>query len=274
MRFVHSIWSKPANDGVYSNTLKYINPYLYGLSACYIKSIGHEIVLYADNAGEELLNHLPYDKIYNIEKELSNINTKFFAYTKFIAMQNEGNNSVHIDGDVIIKSKLVPQVIAQGNTITSFTEENKIFEATGNKLSLEYFGKIMPNEPVLLKHLNDSWYNTGLLRIKDRELFDDYIRTYFSYYDRLKDIILPTPEFNHILPDLVIEQQLLTDMARERGVKYTDINKIFNPKGNVVEGAFIIHYIGWSKYMFAHRIVKDFKNTFPKYYEEIGRAHV
>ena len=83
-RFVHSFWTKPCDDN--EKLRKYM--LYFGTSLAYIKSFNMPIVLYTDSKGKEVFKDFPYDEIYTtLDNIPEDINPKFYAYGKFLAMQ-------------------------------------------------------------------------------------------------------------------------------------------------------------------------------------------
>jgi hypothetical protein len=106
MRIRHSFWSKPIDrtrrDVPASLQMKN-SLWLYSLSSVFARLIGAEIVLHTDRAGKHLLDCLPYDHIY-LTLENHRYDPDFRASGKIAAPEAEPLGSIHIDGDVFIKS--------------------------------------------------------------------------------------------------------------------------------------------------------------------------
>ena len=146
MRFVHSLWPSPSLNerwGFDAKTAIITNIWYYSLSVAYLKKLGQKIVLHTDNFGQECLNHIPYDEIYlTIENEVpKDICPIMWACSKFYALKNEPLESIHIDGDVFIKSQKCLDMINAGS-FDLFCQGKKILISGKNKY-LILFTKIM-----------------------------------------------------------------------------------------------------------------------------------
>lgn len=198
-RFVHSFWTKPCeNDN--EKLKKYI--LYFATSLAWLKKNNFPIVLHTDSKGKEVFKDLPYDEIYTtLDNIPENINPKFYAYGKFLAMQQEELGSVHIDGDVFIKTKEL------GDRILNF-KSDLITQSTEPERVVKRFYRRWDFDKELIKDLIDldtnTAYNCGIIGFNNKEFRDKYYNTYFKLVDIL-------PEFKHPLaiPDLVCEQLLL-----------------------------------------------------------------
>ena len=97
MRFVHSYWTAPNSKN------RSIDIICSAYSVFKIHQLGQKIVLYTDDYGKELLKDIPYDEVYTILNGLDKkINPHIWSASKFISMQYEPLDSIHIDNDVFI----------------------------------------------------------------------------------------------------------------------------------------------------------------------------
>lgn len=203
-RYVHSFWTLPCR-GDKNKLGKYLTYFVTSLA--FIKKSGLPIVLHTDSFGKEVFKKFPYDEIYTtLDNIPEDINPKFFAYGKFLAMKKENLGSVHIDGDVLIeneelakkilnfKSDLITQSIEEGRTIKRFYRR---WDFDGCK---DIVNKYLPFEDF------DFAYNCGTVGINNQELKDRYINDYLNLVNELKDYNF---ESKFAIPDLVCEQMLL-----------------------------------------------------------------
>lgn len=224
-RFVHSFWTKPCeNDN--EKLRKHI--LYFATSLAWLKKNNFPIVLHTDSKGKELFKDLPYDEIYTtLDNIPEDINPKFYAYGKFLAMQQEELGSVHIDGDVFIKTKELGDRILnfQGDLITQSIESER---------TVSRFYRKWDFDRELIKDFIDldtkTAYNCGIVGFNNKEIRDKYYDTYFKLVDIL-------PEFKHPLaiPDLVCEQLLLSYL-------YPNQETLFNGE-SILEEAHRIGYI-------------------------------
>lgn len=200
-RFVHSFWTKPCNDN--EKLRKYM--LYFGTSLAYIKSFNLPIVLHTDSRGKEIFKDFPYDEIYTtLDNIPEDINPKFYAYGKFIAMQQEDLGSVHIDGDVFIKSKELAEDILnfKSDLIVQSVEDQYYINKWYRKYDFNEF-KDLVEQYVSLS--TPFAYNCGIVGINNQELKDKYFKSYLDLVSKLKDCKFTSRS----IPDLVCEQLLL-----------------------------------------------------------------
>ena len=106
--FIHTYWSKPAlnNRWDVEKVFQIINNiWYYTTSVAYLKKLGQQIELHTDDFGLKCMDHIPYDKIHlTLNTIPSNIEPYIWAFGKFWALKDCPLNTIHIDGDVFIKS--------------------------------------------------------------------------------------------------------------------------------------------------------------------------
>lgn len=86
----------------------------FALSVAYLKRSGQTVVLHTDTLGMAVLGHLPYDELHlTLDAMPRDINPRFWAASKFVALSHETAPCVHIDGDVFIKSGELAERIAR-----------------------------------------------------------------------------------------------------------------------------------------------------------------
>lgn len=199
-KFVHSFWT--CCDGE-----KLKNYILYfATSLAWLKKNNFPIVLHTDSKGKELFKDLPYDEIYTtLDNIPKSVNPKFYAYGKFLAMQKEELGSVHIDGDVFIKTKELGNKILnfEGDLITQSIESEKTITRFYRKWDFDEC-KDMVNQYVDLD--TKVAYNCGIVGFNNQELKDRYFNSYLELVNNLVDYKFNSP---YAIPDLVCEQLLL-----------------------------------------------------------------
>ena len=237
MRFVHSYWTRPVIEkrwGYEPEELQRGDLLTFALSVSYIKKLGHEIVLYTDDKGKELLGSLPYDEIYTTLNDIpEDVPSMMWAYGKFFAMQNEPLGSIHIDGDVFIKSKECIERIESG--------EYDVFCQNLDKESPLSLGpQIHYATWKLLNEFNLDWkgfpingkfqYNVGILRITNQSLKEKYFNFFYDITEQVKNhpiAIKAIKQSAFCAISVIAEQQFLYEMIQKDKYKVkTLINKI------------------------------------------------
>lgn len=212
-RFVHSFWTKPcAHD--HEKLKKHIM--YFATSLVWLKKHGFPVVIHTDTYGKEIFKKLPYDKVYTTLDNIPDyINPQFYAYGKFVAMEREELGSVHLDGDVFIKTKELGDRILnfQSPVITQIKEPESTVDFYYH---LPFFKRRMS-----AKFLDcGAAFNCGIVGISDQNLKESYFSKYFQLVELLNQIDIP----ENIIPDLVCEQMLLYYLAPEGEVLLKDAN--------------------------------------------------
>lgn len=203
-RFVHSFWTQPCKDNP-DKLQKYLT--YFATSCAYIKKHGLPIVLHTDSYGKESFKDIPYDEIYDtLDNIPSDINPKFYAYGKFLAMRNEELGCVHIDGDVFIENKELAENILnfKGDLITQCIEEGRVIQRFYRKWDFDECKDII-NKYIDIDNSIKA-YNCGVVGINNPELKKTYIEGYLKMVEELKDYNFDSP---FAIPDLVCEQMYL-----------------------------------------------------------------
>lgn len=250
MRIYHTLWTVPiTKEKVHSIQLCFAASFLFA------KQMGAQVVLHTDKAGAEMLNAIPYDEVYIDLNQLSSKVAYFWAFGKLYATAREPLGSIHIDGDVFLKNPKLSDLFNGDYDLLVQSEEGKEWRTDNTyQYSQEAVG-----ESNLLKGLHIDYplaYNAGVTQFINQDLKDLYTNMYFNtinnvlhdenYFKRVKDI-LSRPDINgKIIPDVVVEQQCLHEIASERGDKVKCILE-----GNIQEDAIkkgYTHLIASAKY--------------------------
>lgn len=219
MRFVHSLNTKPLNIGVFNRDVKariFSHIIYYSISVAWLKKFNQEVVLYTDELGKSLLEHLPYDEIKLIDVE--GVCPRFWAAIKMWALGEEPLYSVHIDGDVFLKSQeLIDDIKNSDYDLLCQCYESA--EWYVNECDVLWRDKeFCKSKGLDLDNLGA--YNTGIVGFGSQELKNKFIEGYkelskhFSqkYWDELE----AHPEW---CPDCVCEQQYIYQLAAGSNVK-------------------------------------------------------
>lgn len=218
IRFVHSFSTRSACvklGGVDSVKRLLGNVVYYATSLMYLKRLGQEVVLYTDTLGKALLGYLPYDHIYDVEIP-DNVSPRFWAAPKMWALEQEPLESVHIDGDVFIKTQKCLDAITQSDwdILVQMYESAEWYEQdcslfNHDKEFCAYVG-LNPN--------GHGAYNNGVIGFRNEELKHTFINgykalaTHFSEHHIDKLAIDATP-------DLIAEQRFVYQLAQNKGAK-------------------------------------------------------
>lgn len=221
MRFIHSFSTRPISINCYdTNSIKRLlgNIIYYTASVLYLKRLNQTIVLHTDTLGKTLLGHLPYDEIHLTCDDIpKDIHPRFWAASKMYALAEEPINSIHIDGDVFIKSDKCLEAINDSDW--DIIVQN--FEAASwYKKEYSIFER---NEDYCKSHdliLNSQGaFNTGILGFRNQELKDKFINGYkalVSYFSQVSKFQLDNGNYN--TPDLIVEQKYIYQLSKDSKV--------------------------------------------------------
>lgn len=268
MRFYHNIWTKPALNGRWGIEEQLIRDlWLYALSLHYVKKFGHTIVLHADQLSEQIYSVLPYDAIYRSLDDMA-VDDIFWAAGKVEALKQEPLGSVHIDGDVFLKSlwpfeKIASDcdLVVQGDTLTHGSIESW-FRPQLWPYAYECF-------PQLFQHQQDICYNCGLMRFNNAALKDQFIGLYqeltahLSLSKRFIELVKDNPGMDI---DVLVEQTLLRILA-ERQYKVKKLLRRQKMSEHFISVDGYQHLMGMSKYMQLPMIHDELKKENPRLYD-------
>lgn len=252
--FVHSLWTEPMQSD--KRKLE-VTALVYALSVAYLKRLGCSVNLHTDSLGKKLLEGIGYDNIYlTVEEIPNNISPKIFAYPKSISLEKEPVGTVHIDGDVFIKTEEclnrvfnhdcecvvqscetdLPWLQPAKTFMIPFLTENLL--STGEKLEIR-----------------DYDYNTGVIGFFNDELKNLYISNYqelskkLSEYEYLYFVQNQYGKFD--CPDFVLEQQMLSYLTRNRKVRCilpVDSPPYMSERNELAKHIGYTHLLGPTKY--------------------------
>ena len=221
--FVHSLWTSPmAND---KNKLE-ANVYIFALSLTYLKKLGCTVNLHTDTLGAKLLNGVGYDNVYLTANEIpQDISPKIFAYIKSMALQREPVGTVHIDGDVLIKTEECLDIIFNHNCdcVLQSCETSLFWYNDACSFMIPFLSEHLLSTGRHL-HIYDYDFNTGIIGLFNSELKDLYIQNYqnlalsLSRYKYFYLIESNKHKFN--APDWLLEQQLISNLTEALKVRF------------------------------------------------------
>ena len=269
--FAHSYWTGPI-DGErqgYDSSRRWISHlYCFALSATYIKKLGYDINLYADEKTLKMFKDFPYSKF--IEVDLSNTaNPEFWAQSKFYALKKMDLGEIHIDGDVFIKHPDFMKLIDLESDVNfqSFEAGNMIMSESC-QLSRDFmkdidFGDVFKPSEVM------PICNTGVIQINNQELKDKYINNYFSSIDKMDKAGITKNMSRKINPDIILEQLSLHQICNYYNYK---LNPIFNTTAGPylkVNEYMYVHLISDKKYIMLPLVKKWLQELNPSLYEKL-----
>lgn len=272
MRFVHSFSTRPLSINLYNtdDVQRTIgNIVYYATSLAYLKNLNQTVVLHTDTKGMEMLDYLPYDEIHLTLDEIPNtISPRFWAAGKFYAMEKEPLNSVHIDGDVFIKTQTLIDMIENQkyDLIVQNVEDGKIYRECAKLIyaEQEWFTNLGID-------INDtSAYCTGIVGFNNQELKTKFIESYkktITFFSEKYPILLKKNMF--LTPDLVCEQLMIEHLSRDYKV-YTLLRISDENPQLIIEDAKNIgyqHTLTISKFKHLDKCWTTLKNISPIIYK-------
>lgn len=255
MRLIHSFWSKPCFENRWGIEGTYeMNIWLYALSCIYAKKSGSHINLHCDKTSYKYFKHLPYDNIYVDTDCLDNIKSRstiFWAASKHIALEKEPLGSIHIDGDVFIKSKKCLEFL-------NFDKYDVICQNIENAHypDKHHFRYIFPDYIISQQEA----YNVGVLGFNSQELKEKYLNNY-KYW-------LNTINFHHqeACADLILEQVYIKYLSQNYNVRLLFDSKKMKEQAKLVDYA---HLLGQEKYKRINSIISVVKQLNPTLYNKL-----
>ena len=275
MRIIHSFITYDST----SVFKKFCNILCMSLSCLYLKQHKEYIVvLYADKKTIELVNKLniPYDEINEINQ--MDYPKNIYAYPKFIAMQNEPLDSVHIDCDVFLKGNDIfkilssdVDVIAQSKESLNASNYDCWFSSQIESKNVDFPKYMDISDTACINHM----INCGVIAIKNKELKDLYFKNYWNFLEQYK---IKYKLLNNV-PELIFEQRHLLDLCE---YKNYSIKYFFENEAEIYKDAVTLGYqhllsgSKFSKYCITNnlRIIKklnkDVYNNLKKYYKNFS----
>lgn len=225
-RIVHSLSTYPIKQGkcnVDSMYNLFSNLWYYALSHTYAKENGATTVLYTDTLGYLFLQYIPYDEVHVILDNLyTDINPRFWAYAKIMALTLEPIGSVHIDGDVFIKTETCMNEIfnTEYDVLVQQIEEGPFINNFHHHIKKVFFNIQDECEKLGFVLENNTDYNTGIFSFRNKELKKEYLDKYkyiAKLCSKVNEQILN--EDKGLSPDCVLEQELIYDITKNKNVK-------------------------------------------------------
>lgn len=278
MKYIHSMWSKPATKDNFDNTydVKYLNKnfYSYLLSTLLIKKMGYEIELYCDEKTVEYYNMIPYDRINVIDFDNDGVDSKFWIWGKIKTHCLMNEPYVHVDGDVFLFRDIIGNKLENYPVVVQSIEN---FNTIGNNFNEIYLNSINPFD---VNEFGIDWnkygltaYNCGVIGFTDMNIKNEYA-------NKVKEMltkISTNNNFNDYKKKysgmfLIAEQSLLYHILRDRNIKPLEIlpyDEIVNSKFDwmtVAGNKGYCHMWGYSKYK--DNVIEKIKYKIIRYFPE------
>lgn len=274
MALVHSLWTQPMISRERGVSLK---KQLETMLWCYASSVAFAhrynvpIVLYTDKMGRQLLSHLPYTQVYDLDIP-EDTPTELWAAGKFYALKKMQLGDIHIDGDVFLKTSEVHKLVHDGmqnnDLIVQSTEDSwevlsewyKDSRDVVNQCDIRLLYECTAN-------YSHAW-NCGVVGINNQRLKDMYLESYFCSLKQVKErpeVLKAIHSKTHCIMDLLFEQQHLYELSKE----YKVYNLLGSGKEAYSRSAEIgyQHILGSSKWECLRSIRKQLKRVDPELYE-------
>lgn len=233
MTFVHTFYSDPVYKNKFNDFETSLNNILwdYSVSLLFVKQFGYKIKLFTDKRGKELLSFLPYDEIIVLDNVVTS--THFAAAFKFYAMQQCDLNDVIIDGDIILDTQKVYDIVenSKADLLCSFVEPNSFI--LKDFCPNPYYETNNAYYEDLIKRINVSgvrytfpelsklkWPNTSLIKFNNQKMKDEWVDQYLYHLNLLKD-----KNFEHTWPDIIVEQYFLEKIIEQGNYSFDTIIK-------------------------------------------------
>jgi len=218
MYICHSFWSIPCLNsrfGVEATKQFKINLYCFATSLSYVHYFNYKIKFFGDKYSLNRFKILPYDEFIEINVP-ENALAQCWAQGKFYALQKMELGDIHIDGDVFMKSKALYDKLEENyDCIVQGIEDESNITWIGYDLARRILKDIN-----FLNNCNTEKsyaYNVGVIGFKNQEFKDIYLNHYFDSLEKIKKLNLPT--INEFIPDLILEQQHLYQISKNKHFK-------------------------------------------------------
>ena len=252
--FTHSLWTAPMTTD--RNKLE-ANVYIFALSLTYLKKLGCTVNLHTDTLGSTLLSGIGYDNVYLTANELpKDVSPKIFAYIKSMALQNEPLGTVHIDGDVLIKTEECLDRIFNHDCdcVLQSCETSLPWYDSARSFMIPFLSEYLLSNKKRL-HIYDYDFNTGVIGFFNSELKDLYIKNYQNLalsLSKYRYLYLVNSEDGHFdVPDWVLEQQLICNLTEELNVRFVlpvDSMGYTKDRNQIAKEIGYAHLLGSEKY--------------------------
>lgn len=200
-----------------------VNHACFALSLQLVHRCNLKARLVCDEAGRRLLNDLPFDDL--IVRDVSEINPRFWAAIKFEAYRMMRPGDVYLDGDVFFfDQELLLRTVESAANVDLTVYAQEVFDGNVDGAfhrnayrALKGYSRVYLRYPIPLYPCD---FNCGVVAFGDDGLREEYLARYVSNVRMCSALMrhrrLELP--NHIIPDLLLEQACLYDLAANRRV--------------------------------------------------------
>ncbi|MDI1257342.1 MAG: hypothetical protein PSV16_14705 [Flavobacterium sp.] len=249
MKIIHSLWSLPLLRERWGISEQFTRSYnLFKLSFLYAKRLGYEVVLHTDDTGYELLKDVGYDRIELSLNDFKEADKDFWAMSKIRALELEDLGSIHIDGDVFLKSSRIKEIFEQDYDVLTQMPEALENYNRNYRHQVELVNSVSKLIQSPVRHS----YNCGVIGFKDAELFSEYVKLSKALVDlykntfKLKDYY--RYEYRHYERMLIAEQYSLPVLTERLNKNAKFIINQDDDIDQVCEEYGFVHAIGQYKY--------------------------
>lgn len=198
----------------------------FALSSIYAYGSDMPITLYTDYEFKEILDYAPYKNIsviFDNHDDYINIDPLVWAWPKFIALDVVDRYSIHIDGDVFLKSNDLIQLL-------QFNGFDAIVQHLESRLETQCYGSAYFDSFDCIKHLDfpksvtkkvpDYMPNNGVLGVCNNKLWEKYRDSYWYMVNQIEKGSLQKEGW--CVPDIIFEQYFLKELCDYYGynIKY------------------------------------------------------
>lgn len=200
-----------------------VNHACFDLSLSLVRRCGLKTTLVCDEAGRAILGDLPFDHIRLVS--VSGIDPRFWAAIKFEAYKMMRAGDIYLDGDVFFfDPDLLLRVVEAASNVDLTVYAQEIFDGNVDGSfhrnafhSLKGYSRVYLRYPISLAPCD---FNCGVVAFGDDILREEYILRYTSNARACSALMrhqrLQLPA--HVIPDLLLEQACLYDLAIDRKV--------------------------------------------------------
>ncbi len=250
MKIIHSFWPLPLIGQRWGINKQFEMSFnLFKLSFMYAKKLGYEVVLHTDDTGYEMLKDIGYDRIELSLNGLKEEDISFWSVGKIKALEIEGINSLHIDGDVFLKSNIIKELIESDyDVLTQMIEDEYSFNKDYRR-QVELVNSVSD----LVQSPVDYPLNCGIIGFKDQEFLDMYIKFFYELMALYKEnetikAAYLTEEFREMQKILIVEQYSLPVLAHKMNKNMKFVINLGDDIQSTCAHYGFVHALGWYKY--------------------------
>jgi hypothetical protein len=272
MYFYHTFWSKPALNSVRWNIKAqyFLCIFHTALSVAYLKNLGQKIELFADGKAAEILDFLPYDRVY---RALDNhdVPLQFWASAKIKILEFVALDAVHIDTDFFVKDAKIVELCKENEFVISHKENTKKYKKLVKNVC-QALDEASVSHP-FAKNEKQS-FNLGICKIGD----PDFRKLYAQNYWRLALALFKNKRFFSEItensdatfsPDLVIEQLLFKKICEHQKISPKKLIKSSELEFSNKKEIGFCHLLSFDKYLKIPQIMEKLKIVDAKIYRGV-----